>query len=506
MTTDTSLPDDPLGPLPMQVQAMDTPEIIAWMAERNRACKLNRYGSDAPGKTERLSFGGPSFGDRASRTKTRGVPFRLMASAAIGSAATMVAITAALVAWQPSQKIHTVELARRTVMTQGGASVQPHATLPAFHIEAMRVSPAFIEQIKSTELLRLRAYQDLGPGMGTWTIGYGHTGDLPNGRPIRAGDTITEEQADALLRLDIAKAADGVRALVNVPVTQGQFDTLVDFAFNKGVPALGTSTLLSDLNAGRYLSAAEHFLDWTKVRVDHAYVNQPALIDRAKANRETFRRGFSPAVLALMSSLDTRLGQAARDAHKASLRYHPMRVSAHPSAKQVQVALAGAQALAQSVSVEAAEQSQALLALHRQKSRLIEAYWRQAQNGDADQALDLARQIRVLARATEPLKALSRQTLDKLSAYQDSVTLLARTHRALVSLDGGPRLSPAQWHALAQDWNAQVNTAMPTGVKHIFDSRSLHHVVEAFSTYAKQPAQETEAIARREPVTRIAMR
>ena len=50
-----------------------------------------------------------------------------------------------------------------------------------------------------------------------------------------------------------------------VPLSQGQFDALVDFAFNLGSGRLATSTLLQNLNAGNYDDAAGQLLRW-----DHA--------------------------------------------------------------------------------------------------------------------------------------------------------------------------------------------------------------------------------------------
>ena len=45
-------------------------------------------------------------------------------------------------------------------------------------------------------------------------------------------------------------------------LTQGQFDALVDFVFNLGSSRLASSTLLVDLNAGRYDAAGAELLRW----------------------------------------------------------------------------------------------------------------------------------------------------------------------------------------------------------------------------------------------------
>jgi lysozyme len=106
------------------------------------------------------------------------------------------------------------------------------------------------------EGLQLTAYQDQ---RGVWTIGYGHTGP-----DVYSGLTITQQQAEDLLAKDVAGAAACVNECVAVPLQQDEFDALVDFAFNCGPNALRESTLLIDLNASNYDTAAEQFLAWDR--------------------------------------------------------------------------------------------------------------------------------------------------------------------------------------------------------------------------------------------------
>ena len=49
---------------------------------------------------------------------------------------------------------------------------------------------------------------------------------------------------------------------VKVPLTQGQFDVLVSFAFNFGEAKLASSTLLKLLNAGDYDGARKQINRW----------------------------------------------------------------------------------------------------------------------------------------------------------------------------------------------------------------------------------------------------
>ena len=107
---------------------------------------------------------------------------------------------------------------------------------------AQTISAAGIQLIKDFEGLQLTSYYCPS---GVLTIGYGSTG-----QHVFPGQTITEKEADKLLRLDLERFEDAVRGLTAVELTQGEFDALVSFCFNCGVGAYEHSTLRRRLNAG----------------------------------------------------------------------------------------------------------------------------------------------------------------------------------------------------------------------------------------------------------------
>lgn len=113
-----------------------------------------------------------------------------------------------------------------------------------------------IDKIKEHEGLRLQAY--LPTPNDVWTIGYGHTSTA------KKGMVITEEQAEALLRKDIAWVEEAINTKVVVPLTQNQYDALASLIYNIGAGAFSKSTLLKMLNAGDYKGAADQFLRWDK--------------------------------------------------------------------------------------------------------------------------------------------------------------------------------------------------------------------------------------------------
>lgn len=127
------------------------------------------------------------------------------------------------------------------------------------------------------ENCRLVAFYDLLAG-GVLTIGWGHTGS------VYPGQTITQEQADELLRSDIATAVNTVNKFVSVPLTQNEFDALVDFVYNCGVTAFVSSTMHKFINRNMMEDAAQQFELW-----DHASGKVVAgLLRRRIAERNLF--------------------------------------------------------------------------------------------------------------------------------------------------------------------------------------------------------------------------
>ncbi len=135
----------------------------------------------------------------------------------------------------------------------------------------MQISAAGLGLLMRSEGFRSRSYLDIA---GFPTIGYGHRLQPPESFP----HGVTEEQARVLLESDVNCAENAVMRFVTVPLSQGQFDALVDFVFNLGSARLRNSTLLSELNEGRYDDAGRQLLLW-----DHAGTEEIAAL---KARRQ----------------------------------------------------------------------------------------------------------------------------------------------------------------------------------------------------------------------------
>jgi len=141
--------------------------------------------------------------------------------------------------------------------------------------QEMKISNTGIDFIKRWEGLRLTAYRC--PAQ-VWTIGYGHT------KTARRGMTITEKEAERLLRQDVEVYEYSVRKLVQVELNQNQYDALVSFCFNVGRGAFAQSTLLRVLNEGNYQRTAREFHKW----VHAGRKVLPGLVARREAESEMF--------------------------------------------------------------------------------------------------------------------------------------------------------------------------------------------------------------------------
>lgn len=92
----------------------------------------------------------------------------------------------------------------------------------------LKINEEGLRIIKSFEGLRTDAY--ICPS-GIITIGYGHT------KNVRLGDTITKEEAETLLMIDLKsfeKHVNEVNEIYNYNFNINEFSALVSFAFNVG--------------------------------------------------------------------------------------------------------------------------------------------------------------------------------------------------------------------------------------------------------------------------------
>lgn len=118
-----------------------------------------------------------------------------------------------------------------------------------------QINAAGLALLKNFEGLRLTAYRD---PVGILTIGYGSTG--PH---VTEGLTITEAEAEALLRDDLSRFEAGVDKLAP-SANENQFSAMVSLAFNIGLAGFERSTVLKRHRLGNHLGASRAFALWNK--------------------------------------------------------------------------------------------------------------------------------------------------------------------------------------------------------------------------------------------------
>ena len=117
-----------------------------------------------------------------------------------------------------------------------------------------------VDLIKYYEGLRRTSY--LGPAE-VWTSGYGAI-RVFDGGAVPPSTTISELQADELLRRDLSHTEDMVSRLIRVPLSENQFSSLVSLVFNIGAGNFQRSQIRQRVNRVDYNGAASIFWQWRR--------------------------------------------------------------------------------------------------------------------------------------------------------------------------------------------------------------------------------------------------
>lgn len=153
-----------------------------------------------------------------------------------------------------------IEFIKKILLSLSGLRSAPAAKEPA---QQNTPAPITMSQdgeqvLKYFEQCRLEAYWDAHGKV--WTIGWGHTGP-----DVYEGLIITQARADQLLHERLAEEfVPGVLGVITRSMTQGQFDAMVDLAYNIGVGAFRGSTLVRKFNVGDVAGAADEFARWNR--------------------------------------------------------------------------------------------------------------------------------------------------------------------------------------------------------------------------------------------------
>lgn len=144
----------------------------------------------------------------------------------------------------------------------------------------MTLSSTGLYFIKSNESFRAHPYLD---DAGVPTIGYG-TIVYPDGTHVTMHDEpISEVKGSLYILNDTGATVNAVNIMLKgIEQTQNQFDSLIDFSYNEGTPALHGSTLLRLIKAGEKdaRKIRKAFMMWNKLHVDGKLVYSAGLNNR----------------------------------------------------------------------------------------------------------------------------------------------------------------------------------------------------------------------------------
>ena len=142
----------------------------------------------------------------------------------------------------------------------------------------MKTSDNGIKYIMQEEGCSLKAYRLEGEKY--YTIGVGHYG-----ADVKAGQTITMQQAKNILKEDVKKYENAVNKIVkNISLTQNMFDALVSYTFNRGEGGL-RQLVANSSTVEQYANNIVTF--WGSAK---RYKN--VLIERRKREKELFLTGY----------------------------------------------------------------------------------------------------------------------------------------------------------------------------------------------------------------------
>lgn len=121
-----------------------------------------------------------------------------------------------------------------------------------------KTSQSMVDIIKEQEGLSLRACKAI-PSEEYWSIGYGHYG-----AEVRENQTITESEAEALLKKDLEVFENCVNSVIKTDLTQSQFDACISLSYNIGIGAFENSDIVKFINSGKLGHACVDFPSWRK--------------------------------------------------------------------------------------------------------------------------------------------------------------------------------------------------------------------------------------------------
>lgn len=121
------------------------------------------------------------------------------------------------------------------------------------------------------------------------TVGFGST-IKEDGTRVTATDTTTPVKAASRALWHIQKTESGLKQCLRAPLTQVEYDVLVDFSYQYGVAATCNSGMVRHANLGQYVAACGVYREYVKVAGRDCRVRANKCYGVITRNEERYQR------------------------------------------------------------------------------------------------------------------------------------------------------------------------------------------------------------------------
>lgn len=131
------------------------------------------------------------------------------------------------------------------------------------HVVALSASAALLVSLAVQEGYTDKAVIPVKGDVPTYGFGMTHRAD---GSPVQMGDKTNPVEAIQRSLAHVQKDENGMKRCVTAPLSQVEYDVMLDFSYQYGINRLCNSAMVKKANAGDYLGSCAAYLEYKKVK------------------------------------------------------------------------------------------------------------------------------------------------------------------------------------------------------------------------------------------------
>ena len=131
------------------------------------------------------------------------------------------------------------------------------------HVAALSASAALLVSLVVSEGYTDKAVIPVQGDVPTYGFGMTHR---PDGTPVQMGDRTNPVEAIQRSLEHVQKDEHGMKRCVTSPLSQVEYDLMLDFSYQYGIRRLCNSTMVKKANAGDYLGSCKGYLEYRFVK------------------------------------------------------------------------------------------------------------------------------------------------------------------------------------------------------------------------------------------------